>query len=70
MPKNKTEKPLKRTLLQRLFRGGLGRPLVSLWIETRGDSDQITTDTELKLGRYTVLRWQSIKTDMNQFDRR
>lgn len=63
------EKPLKRTLLQRLFRGGLGRPLINLWIETRGDHDQITTDTKLNLGRYTVLRWQTIKTDMDQFDR-
>lgn len=64
-----SEKPIKRTLLQRLFQGGLGRPLINLWIETRGDSDQITTDTKLNLGRYTVLRWQSIKTDMDQFDR-
>lgn len=62
--------PIKRTLLQRLFRGGLGRPLVNLWIETRGNGDgQTTTDTKLNLGRYTVLRWQSIKTDMDQFDR-
>lgn len=69
MNTNQTEAPPKRTLLQRLFRGGLGRPLINLWIETSGDSDQITTDTKLNLGRYTVLRWQSIKTDMDQFDR-
>lgn len=60
----------KRTLLQRLFRGGLGRPLVNLWIETRecGYGQRIT-DTKLNLGRYTVLQWQSIRTDMDQFDR-
>jgi hypothetical protein len=69
MSATQPEKPLKRTLLQRLFRGGLGRPLINLWIETSGDADQITTDTKLNLGRYTVLRWQSIKTDMDQFDR-
>lgn len=63
-------KPPKRTLLQRLFRGGLGRPLVNLWIEKRHNGDgQFTIDTKLNLGRYTVLRWQSIKTDMDQFDR-
>jgi hypothetical protein len=65
-----TDKPPKRTLLQRLFRGGLGRPLINLWIEAReGGYGQLTTDTKLNLGRYTVLRWQSIKTDMDQFDR-
>lgn len=69
MSATQAEKPPRRTLLQRLFRGGLERPLINLWIETRGDSDQITTDTKLNLGRYTVLRWQSIKTDMDQFDR-
>lgn len=60
----------RRTFLQWLFRGGLGRPLVNLWIETRecGDGQRIT-DTTLNLGRYTVLRWQSITTDMDQFDR-
>lgn len=61
----------RRTFLQWLFRGGLGRPLINLWIETRGGGGgQLTTDTRLNLGRYTVLRWQSIKTDMDQFDRR
>lgn len=70
MSTTQAEKPIKRTLLQRLFRGGLGRPLVNLWIETRtGGYGQITTDTQLKLGRYTVLRWQSIKSDMDEFDR-
>ena len=60
----------RRTFLQWLFRGGLGRPLVNLWVEVRSNGDgQRTTDTRLNLGRYTVLRWQSIKTDMDQFDR-
>ncbi|NLT99805.1 hypothetical protein [Pseudomonas lundensis] len=60
----------RRTSLQRIFRGGLGRPLVNLWIETREvGCGQRTTDTKLNLGRYTVLRWQSITTDMDQFDR-
>lgn len=62
--------PVKRTLLQRLFRGGLGRPLVNLWIETRDCCDgQRITDTKLNLGRYTVLRWQSIRTDLDVLDR-
>jgi hypothetical protein len=65
-----TDAPPSRTFLQRLFRGGLGRPLVNLWIETRGGGyGQRTTDTKLNLGRYTLLRWQSITTDMDQFDR-
>jgi hypothetical protein len=60
----------RRTLLQRLFRGGLGRPLVNLWIETRDiNESQRITDSQLKLGRYTVLRWQSIRTDMDAFER-
>lgn len=60
----------KRTLLQRLFRGGLGRPLVNLWIEehTMGDGQRIT-NTKLNLGRYTVLHWETIRTDMDLFDR-
>lgn len=64
------EKPPKRTFLQRLFRGGLDRPLINLWIEERecGYGQRIT-DTKLKLGRYTVLRWEIIKTDMDQFER-
>jgi hypothetical protein len=60
----------RRTVLQRLFRGGLGRPLVNLWIETRDINEfQRITDSQLKLGRYTVLRWQSIRTDMDAFER-
>lgn len=56
----------RRTFLQRLFRGGLGRPLVNLWIETRQCHDsQRITDSQLKLGRYTVLRWQTIRTDLD-----
>lgn len=67
---NQTEKPLKRTLLQRLFRGGLGRPLINLWVmESTAGYGQRHTETRLKLGRYTVLHWESIKTDMDQFDR-
>jgi hypothetical protein len=66
----RTEAAPRRTLLQRLFRGGLGRPLVNLWIETRDiNESQRITDSQLKLGRYTVLRWQSIRTDMNAFER-
>ncbi|WP_177434116.1 hypothetical protein [Pseudomonas sp. Sample_23] len=58
----------RRTLLQRLFRGGLGRPLVNLWIEVHQCHDsQRITDTQLKLGRYTLLRWQTIRTDMDAF---
>ena len=65
-----TAKPPKRTLLQRLFRGGLGRPLINLWVEERtAGYGQRHTETRLKLGRYTVLHWESIKTDMDQFDR-
>lgn len=60
----------RRTLLQRLFRGGLGRPLVNLWIETRECSEgQRITLSRLKLGRYTVLSWESIRTDMDAFER-
>lgn len=60
----------RRTLLQRLFRGGLGRPLISLWVEVRNNSDeQRTTDTRLKLGRYTVLRWETITTDLDALER-
>lgn len=56
----------RRTLMQRLFRGGLGRPLVNLWVETRQCHDsQRITDTRLMLGRYTVLRWETIRTDMD-----
>ena len=62
--------PPKRTLLQRLFRGGLGRPLINLWVEERtcGYGQRIT-DTKLKLGRYTVLHWERIHTDLDVFDR-
>lgn len=65
-----TMTPTKRTLLQRLFQGGLGRPLVNLWIETRecGYGQRIT-DTKLNIGRFTVLRWQSIRTDLDEFER-
>lgn len=65
-----TMAPTKRTLLQRLFRGGLGRPLVNMWVETRACGyGQRITDTKLNLGRYTVLRWQSIRTDLDELDR-
>lgn len=70
LPRPDPNAPPKRTVLQRLFRGGLGRPLVNLWIETRECNDsQRITDTQFKLGRYTVLRWQSIRTDMDAFER-
>lgn len=62
--------PSKRTLLQRLFRGGLGRPLINLWVEDRAcGAGQRITDTKLKLGRYTVLHWERIHTDLDAFDR-
>lgn len=60
----------RRTFLQRLFRGGLGRPLVNLWVEQRNSGDgQRTTDTRVKLGRYTVLRWETITTDLDALER-
>lgn len=66
----KPKRPPRRTLLQRLFRGGLERPLVNLWVEVSHCNDgQTVTDTRLKLGRYTVLRWETIKTDMNWLNR-
>lgn len=65
-----TDKPLRRTLLQRLFRGGLGRPLVNLWVTERacGDGQRIT-ESRLKLGRYTVLHWERIHTDLDAFEK-
>ncbi|WJK10287.1 hypothetical protein [Pseudomonas fluorescens] len=65
-----TEKTARRTILQRLFRGGLGRPLINLWVEERtcGYGQRIT-ESRLNLGRYTVLHWERIHTDMDQFDR-
>lgn len=62
-------KPIKRTLLQRLFRGGLGRPLINLWVEERTNDDcQRTINTKLKLGRYTILHWERVHTNMDVFD--
>lgn len=69
MSTTQAEKPLKRTLLQRLFRGGLGRPLVNLWVEERTNGDgQRTINTKLNLGRYTILHWECIRTNMDVFD--
>ena len=64
------EQPFKRTLLQRLFRGGLGRPLINLWVEARtcGEGQRII-NTKLKFGRYTILRWERIHTNMDVFER-
>lgn len=60
----------RRTLLQRLFKGGLGRPLINLWIEDRQNCDeQRTTHYKLNLGRYCVLQWESIRTDLDAFDK-
>ena len=60
----------RRTFLQRLFRGGLGRPLVNLWVEVRSYGGyQHVTETKLKLGRYTVLRWEKTTVDLDAFDR-
>ena len=65
-----TDKPIKRTLLQRLFRGGLGRPLINLWVEERTTGyGQRHIETRLKLGRYTMLHWERIHTNMDEFDR-
>ncbi|RUT30905.1 hypothetical protein WG29040_23490 [Pseudomonas sp. PAMC 29040] len=62
-------KPIKRTLLQRLFRGGLGRPLINLWVEERTSADcQRTINTKLKFGRYTILHWERVHTNMDVFD--
>lgn len=61
----------RRTLLQRLFKGGLGRPLINLWIEDRHHGyAQCTTHYKLNLGRYCVLQWESIRTDMNALEGR
>ncbi len=64
------EAPPRRTFLQRLFRGGLGRPLVNLWVTERtcGYGQRIT-ETRLNLGRYTVLHWESIYTNLDAFDK-
>jgi hypothetical protein len=60
----------RRTFLQWLFRGGLGRPLINLWIEGRSYGGyQRITETQLKLGRYTLLRWEKITVDLDAFDR-
>lgn len=65
-----TDQAPSRTLLQRLFRGGLGRPLINFWVEVRHNNDsQRVTDTQLKLGRYTVLRWETVRTDLDVFER-
>lgn len=65
-----TANPPKRTLLQRLFRGGLGRPLINLWVEERANNHgQRTINTKLNLGRYTVLHWEVIHNDLDEFDR-
>lgn len=61
----------RRTLLQRLFKGGLGRPLINLWIEDRQNCDeQRHTYYKLNLGRYCVLQWESIRTNMDALDSR
>jgi hypothetical protein len=64
------ETPARRTLLQRIFRGGIGRPLINLWVtEKTTGCGQRTIDTRLNLGRYTMLHWERIHTDLDQFDR-
>ena len=52
-------KPPRRTLLQRLFRAGLGNNLITVWVEVVGryGDGQVETETKIQLGRYTVLRW-------------
>lgn len=65
-----TERPLRRSLLQRLFRGGLGRPLINMWVEVRSCSEgQRITYSRLKLGRYTVLQWERIDNDLDALER-
>ena len=60
----------RRSLLQRLFKGGLGRPLINLWIEDRHHGyAQCTTHYKLNVGRYCVLQWESIRTDLDAFDK-
>lgn len=66
----KPESPPRRTILQRLFRGGLGRPLINLWVEERECGyGQRVTNTKLNLGRYTILQWERIHTNMDVLDR-
>lgn len=54
----------KRTLLQRLFRCGLGQNLISVWVDVKGEyaHGQTITETRVKLGRYTVARWTTVRT--------
>lgn len=66
----KPERPPRRTFLQWLFRSGLGRPLINLWVtEHEYGHGQRITESRLKLGRYTVLHWERIRTDLDQFER-
>jgi hypothetical protein len=60
----KNEQTQRRTLIQRLFRAGLGRNLITIWVEEKGvyGLGQIETETRVQLGRFTVLRWSRFFT--------
>lgn len=61
--------PVQRTLMQRLFRAGLGENLISVWVTETGTYSlgQVVTETKVKLGRYTVLSWTTYRTpDLDQ----
>lgn len=47
----KNEQTQRRTLLQRLFRAGLGRNLITIWVEEKGVDGlgQIETETRVQL---------------------
>ncbi|MBW5463687.1 hypothetical protein GOY11_21135 [Pseudomonas aeruginosa] len=58
------EKTPRRPLLHRLFRAGLGRNLITVWVEEKGRHafGQVETETRVYLGRYVVLRWSRFYT--------
>lgn len=60
----------RRPLLHRLFRAGLGRNLITVWVEEKGRYalGQVETETRLKVGRYTVLRWSRFYTPVIEND--
>lgn len=63
-PTAKPDAPARRTVLQWLFRAGLGENLISVWVNEIGTYcfGQVITETKVKLGRYTVLRWTTYRT--------
>jgi hypothetical protein len=55
-----------RPLLHRLFRAGLGRNLITVWVEekARNSYGQVETETRIHLGRYVLLRWTRFYTPL------